>query len=84
MLTSIIKTYNLIIIITLGLVCKSHTGQRELRTWSEKYDWKEKLTLKAETAGIWKKVGLILERQCCQRVSGHAHQQQASDNQTPI
>jgi hypothetical protein len=28
-------------------------------------------------------VGLILERQGCQRVSGHAQQQQTSDNQTP-
>ena len=29
------KTQNLIIIITLGLVCKSHAGQRELGIWSE-------------------------------------------------
>jgi hypothetical protein len=45
-----------------------------------KYDWKETLTLEAETAGIWKKVGQILERQGCQSVSGNAQQQQASDN----
>ena len=62
---------------------KSHTGQRELRIWSESMTGKRDLHMKAETAEIWKKVALILERQGCQRVSGHAQQQQTSDNQTP-
>ncbi len=42
-LITIKKTHNLVIIITLGLVCKSHTGQRELRIWSESMTKKKDL-----------------------------------------
>ena len=58
-------------------------GATRTQNMESKYDWKERLTLEAETAEIWKKVGLILERQGYMRVSGHAQQQQTSDNQTP-
>ncbi len=48
------------------------------------YDCGERVRLEAETAGIRKKVGLILARKDCQRVSGKAkqHQQRAWDNKT--
>jgi hypothetical protein len=65
------KPHNLITIITLGLLCKGHTGQRELKIWSESMTGR-RVRLEAETAGIRKKAGLILERQGCQRVSGKA------------
>jgi hypothetical protein len=55
-------------------------GATRAQNMEWKYDWKETLTLEEETAEIWKKVGLILESQGCQRVSGNAQQQQASDN----
>ncbi len=58
-------------------------GATRTQNMEYKYDWKETLTLEAETARIWKKVGLILERQGSQSVSGNAQQQQASDNYTP-
>jgi hypothetical protein len=47
-----------------------------------KYGWGEKVRMEAETAGIRKKVGPILERLGCQRVSGKTQQQQkrASEN----
>jgi hypothetical protein len=35
-----------------------------------KYDWEERLRLEAKRAAIRKKVGLILERKGCKRVSG--------------
>jgi hypothetical protein len=44
--------------------------QHKLRIWS--YDWGETVRLEAETAGIRKEVGLILERQDCHRVSAKA------------
>ncbi len=44
MLITIIKTHNLIIIITIGLVCKSHNGKQELKIWSESMTGKKTQT----------------------------------------
>ncbi len=55
----------------------------QTQNMESKYDWKETLTLEAETAEIWKKVELILERQGCQSVFGHAQQQQACVQSDP-
>jgi hypothetical protein len=70
--------------LAVRLVCKSKTWQNELRIWSESKTG-ERVRLEAETTGIRKKVGLILERLGHQRVSRKTQQQQqrASDNQTP-
>ena len=46
------------------LYCATRTQNMEC-----KYDWGETVRLEAETAGIRKKVGLILQRQDCHRVS---------------
>jgi len=40
--------------------------------YERKNDWGERVRLEAETAGIRKKVGLILQRQDCHRVSAKA------------